>query len=141
MFKLDGRSFSIVSVDSNNIVISFREQVLLLLLDNNMIELCTTDTHFNASKVMNPLGYLALGDVSKAEDIASVINRLASSADSRVTNTTYKIRMVRNNINVVGGKVLDNFSMGLDEMIRYARLGGIASSIFIISVIMLSITL
>ncbi len=140
MFELDGRSFSIVSVDSNNIVIGFREQVLLLL-DNNLIELCTTDTHFNASKVMNPLGYLALGDVSKAEDIASVINRLASSADSRVTNTTYKIRMVRNNINVVGGNVLDNFSMGLDEMIRYARLGGIASSIFIISVIMLSITL
>lgn len=140
MFELDGRNFSIVSADSNNIVIGFREQVVSLL-NNNLIEFCTTDTHFNASKVMNPLGYLALGDVSKAEDIASVINRLADSANSRVVNAGYKVKMIRDDVTVIGGNVLDNFSMGLDKMIRYARLGGIVSSLFIISIIMVSIAI
>jgi predicted neutral ceramidase superfamily lipid hydrolase len=140
MFELEGRSFSIVSADSNNIVIGFRERVASLL-NNNLIEFCTTDTHFNASKVMNPLGYLALGDVSKAEDIASVINRLANSANNRVVDAGYEVKMIRDNVNVVGGNVLDNFSMGLDKMIRYARLGGIVSSVFIISIIMVSIVI
>jgi len=140
MFELEGRSFSIVSADSNNIVIGFRERVASLL-NNNLIEFCTTDTHFNASKVMNPLGYLALGDVSKAEDIASVINRLANSANNRVVDAGYEVKMIRNNVNVLGGNVLDNFSMGLDNMIRYARLGGIVSSVFIISIIMVSIAI
>ena len=90
---------------------------------------------------MNPLGYLALGDVSKAEDIASVINRLANSANNRVVDAGYEVKMIRDNVNVVGGNVLDNFSMGLDKMIRYARLGGIVSSVFIISIIMVSIVI
>jgi len=90
---------------------------------------------------MNPLGYLALGDVSKAEDIASVINRLANSANNRVVDARYEVKMIRNNVNVLGGNVLDNFSMGLDKMIRYAKLGGIVSSVFIISIIMVSIAI
>ncbi len=140
MFEVGGRSFSIVSADSNNIVIGFRELVSSLL-EITLVELCTTDTHFNASKVMNPLGYLALGDVSHAGNIASLINRLADSARNRVINTSYKVRMVKNDVNVVGGNVLDIFSSGLDKMIRYAKMGGIISSVFIISIITLSISI
>ena len=62
VLNIEGKPYTIISSDSNNMVKGFRENIMEK--NSNVLEICTTDSHYNAAKVMNSLGYKPLGAVS-----------------------------------------------------------------------------
>ena len=125
VFEIDGISHSLISFDSNNASMGFREKLLEQIKDVNIIEVCTTDTHFNAAKVMNENGYDALGEVTKADETASTLNALIKAASSRMVESDFRISGIETEVKVVGGKLLSDFSVALDKVTGIARKGGI----------------
>jgi len=126
VFEIDGILHSLISFDSNNASIGFREKLLEQIKDVNVIEICTTDTHFNAAKVMNENGYDALGGLTKINDISSTLNKLIKIASSKMVESDFRISGMETDVKVVGGKLLSDFSVALDNVTRIARKGGIA---------------
>jgi putative membrane protein len=125
VFEIDGTLHSLVSFDSNNASIGFREKLLEQIKDVDVIEVCTTDTHFNAAKVMNENGYDALGGITKIDDVSSTLNKLIKIASSKMVESDFMISGIETEVKVVGGKLLSDFSAALDSVTRIARKGGI----------------
>ena len=125
VFEIDGILHPLISFDSNNASMGFRENLLGQIKDVNIIEICTTDTHFNAAKVMNENGYDALGEVTKADETASTLNALIKAASSRMVESDFRISGIETEVKVVGGKLLSDFSVALDRVTDMARKGGI----------------
>lgn len=127
LFEIMGTSYALISFDANNVHLGFRQKVLDHIKENvDVIEICTTDTHFNAAKVMNPHGYSALGELTQVGEIADILKELIKRAFSRMVQSDFKVSGVETEVKVVGEKLLDDFSVMLDKVTTTAKKGGIS---------------
>ena len=135
LFKIGQSEYVIVSVDSNNMIMGFREKVMEALgPKSNLVEICTTDTHYNASKIMNPIGYLPLGQMTGVNEFADVISKLINIARQRINNTKFEIKVSNTNVRVIGNLVLNTFSIAVDKVIGFAKMGGLFTGIIVLMI-------
>lgn len=140
VFEIDGTLYPLISFDSNNASMGFREKLLEQIKDVSVIEICTTDTHFNAAKVMNANGYDALGGITKADESAFILNELIRTASSSLVESDFRISSTETDVKVVGGKLLSDFSIALDKVTNTARKGGVTlASIAILMLLLVAV--
>ena len=134
LLKINGKTYEILGVDANNMVLGLREK---LMVKSSLIEICTSDTHYNASKVMNKLGYSPLGSISSEEDISSVINKLERRAKQSLEKGIFSIKYNTARVRVLGSALLDDYSIGMDKVFNIAKTGGVF--LFLITLIIYSL--
>ena len=134
LLKINGKTYEILGVDANNMVLGLREK---LMVKSSLIEICTSDTHYNASKVMNKLGYSPLGSISSEEDISSVINKLERRAKQSLEKGIFSIKYNTARVRVLGSSLLDDYSIGMDKVFNIAKTGGVF--LFLITLIIYSL--
>tara|TARA_B100001750_G_scaffold141820_1_gene113100 strand:- start:2524 stop:4320 length:1797 start_codon:yes stop_codon:yes gene_type:complete len=139
LFEIKSKTYGIVSVDANNIALGFRDDVLSEIDD--VIDICTTDTHFNAAKVMNSLGYTPFGGESSVKEIKKVIKKLQIAAEKSMIKSDFVIKRNKNSYKVFGSALLDDYSVGLDRLFMIAKIGGVSTFLIILLVYALGITL
>lgn len=139
LFEINDKKHGIISVDANNIALGFRDKVLRE--NGHILDICTTDTHFNAAKVMNSIGYTPFGEESSSTEIKKLIKKLTKSSEASMRKSSFVIKQNKNLYKVFGSALLDDYSVGLDRLFSIAKIGGM--SIFIITIIiyLLGITL
>ena len=123
LFEIAGKKHSIVSVDANNIALGFRDKVVSL--NKEILDICTTDTHFNAAKVMNSLGYTPFGAESSIKHISKVISKLTNVAEKSMKKSKFIIKIQRSPHKIFGSSLLDEHSTGLDRVFNFVKIGGI----------------
>ena len=134
LLKINGKTYEILGVDANNMVLGLREK---LMVKSSLIEICTSDTHYNASKVMNKLGYSPLGSISSEEEISSVINKLERRAKQSLEKGIFSIKYNTARVRVLGSSLLDDYSIGMDKVFNIAKTGG--AFLFLITLIIYSL--
>ena len=139
LFEIKSKTYGIVSVDANNIALGFRDDVLSEIDD--VIDICTTDTHFNAAKVMNSLGYTPFGGESSVKEIKKVIKKLQIAAEKSMIKSDFVIKRNKNSYKVFGSALLDDYSVGLDRLFTIAKIGGVSTFLIILLIYALGITL
>ena len=139
LFEINNKMYGIVSVDANNVALGFRDEVLSEIDD--VIDICTTDTHFNAAKVMNSIGYTPFGGESSVKEISKVIKTLRIAAEKSMVKSNFVVKRNKNSYKVFGSALLDDYSVGLDRLFNIAKIGGVSTFLVIIAVYALGITL
>ena len=135
LLKINDKTFDIVCVDANNMVLGLREK--LMAKKSSIIEICTSDTHYNASKVMNKLGYFPFGATSSEEEISSIINKLEKRAKQSLEKGIFSIKYNTARVRVLGSSLLDDYSIGMDEVFNFAKTGGVF--LFLITLVIYSL--
>ncbi|MCE2498346.1 MAG: DUF2070 family protein [Nitrosopumilaceae archaeon] len=129
--RINGRKFHIGWADANNMENGVREKIIEHLASKGyeMLEICTSDTHFSRVKVRNRNGYYHLGLVTPAERLSGWFEELASAAERDTSAASYEILENEAVIRVMGSSIFDDYSKALENSLRitkYFALGGAA---------------
>ena len=135
LLKINGNNYGMLSVDANNMVLGLRER--LMEKKDYLMEICTSDTHYNASKVMNELGYFPLGEITPEEEISSIINKLEKRAKQSLEKGIFSIKHNTTRVRVLGSSLLDDYSIGMDKVFNIAKTGGVF--LFLITLVIYSL--
>ena len=81
--EINNKNYFLGWADANNMENGVREQIVTHFANNGyeLIEICTSDTHYTASGARNRNGYFQLGMLSKPNDLANWYLELAKNAD------------------------------------------------------------
>jgi putative membrane protein len=126
LFDVGGQRYSLVTVDSNNSLVGFREKVAKAyenVTSSRLLELFTSDTHVTAAKTSDAKGYLALGDMTTPQRFSEIITKLYDKASNNLGKGSFSSSIVRGQVKTIGSEVLDDFSGLLDSASSEAKNG------------------
>lgn len=135
LLEVNNQKYTLLATDSNNARSGLREEIIeqLNTIGISLIEICTTDTHITAGKVMTSNGYIALGDKTQTKYLVNYIKMLYDIAIENLSISKFDVRIIDTNVKVVGHNLLSDISLALDTIIRTARIG--AFSLVALSII------
>jgi len=122
-----GEKRLLVSVDANNARKGVREEIISCFEDSGIpvLELCTSDTHITAGKIMTVNGYVALGDETRVDHIVGIVKELSKRAVSRLSDSKFYVKYADTNVKIVGEDMLNHLSDAIDMVTAAAKRGGI----------------
>lgn len=126
LFETKNSRFCLVVADANNSRLGFREEVMYDFhskTSENLLEICTSDTHVTAAKANNAKGYLALGDMTTAESFSTTLQQLLEKAKQRLSSGIYETAIASSSVRTIGSQVLNSFSGLLDRSTMTAKRG------------------
>jgi len=128
IFEINGQTHSLIGIDANNALTGLRESIIdhFSSTQTPILEICTSDTHFNAAKTLNAIGYHPLGEETKGDVLAENLEIILHRATERLSNASFQIRDAEASVKVLGSEMLDRFSTAADKAIIIARRGGVA---------------
>lgn len=125
LLEVNSQKHSLLVTDSNNARSGLREEIIdnLNTVGISLIEICTTDTHITAGKVMSSTGYIALGDQSETKHLVDYIKLLYNIAIENLSTSKFDVKIIDTEVKVIGHNLLSDVSQALDTIIRTARIG------------------
>ena len=98
--EINNKNYFLGWADANNMENGVREQNVTHFANNGyeLIEICTSDTHYTASGARNRNGYFQLGMLSKPNDLANWYLELAKNAESKIKEGTFEVLEHQTNV-------------------------------------------
>ncbi|MDA7953263.1 MAG: DUF2070 family protein [Nitrosopumilus sp.] len=129
--RINGSEYYLGWADANNMENGTREEIISRFgaAGMNLLEFCTSDTHYARVKVRNRNGYYQLGLVTGAEKLAGWLLGIAGEARSRVAPCRFQILENRARVKVMGHGIYEDYSRALDNSLRITKwflVGGLA---------------
>ena len=121
--EINSKKYYLGWADANNMENGVREQVVEHFSNNGyeLIEICTSDTHYTSSGVRNKNGYFQLGIITKPEIIANWYLHLAKQAEKNVQTGKFEILENQSDVKVMGPSIFESFSTCLDNALRITK--------------------
>ena len=137
--KINNRKYFLGWADANNMENGVREKIIEHFTKNNynLLELCTSDTHYASVKVRTKQGYYQLGFVTDPQTLSSWYMDIAKNSEKNVQPAKFEIIENQTNVKVMGPKIFEDFSNALDKSLRLTKgfaIGGFV--LFIASLIL-----
>jgi putative membrane protein len=129
--KVNDQRYAIGWADSNNIESHIRASVLsnLGIRGFNMVEICTSDTHYTSGK-RTKQGYYPLGSMTDIKDITDQLERLTADSFDDIKECSFSLLSVDSEIKVMGKGQFDDYSKALDRSMNLTKIFlGIAGSV------------
>jgi len=138
-FKLNEKKYFLGWADSNNMENGIREKIIDIFAkrDYQLIEICTSDTHYAPVKARNRNGYYQLGLITSAEKLAKWFFEIAKSAESNISSAKFEILENESDVKVMGQGIYEDYSKALDNSLKITKgfvIGGVilfATSLFL----------
>ena len=137
--KVNQQIYAIGWADSNNIENHVRDYVLTQLYSRglNMVEICTSDTHYTSGKRTRQ-GYYPLGSMTDVNEILAQFEELTSNSFDDPKECSFSHLSVDSEIKVMGKGQFDDYSMALDKSMNLTKIflaisGSVAFSMLLIS--------
>ena len=116
-----------------------REQIVkhFANIGYELIEICTSDTHFTADGARNKNGYFQLGIISKPAQLANWYLDLAQKAEKQMNACSFEILENQSKVKVMGSDIYADYlkcmnkSMKITKIFLLADAGLFAVSIFL----------
>jgi len=92
--KIKGKKFFLGWADANNMENGVREKIVQNFADKNynLLEICTSDTHFARVKARNKNGYYQLGLMTTADKLSNWLLKIAKKAEGDIGVAKYEIQ-------------------------------------------------
>ncbi|MEM0116970.1 MAG: DUF2070 family protein [Conexivisphaerales archaeon] len=132
LLEIDGSLHALVNVDSNNSARSVREILYKTLqkYNINLIDLTTSDTHFNATRIRNSRGYFLFGERTSQERFVSVVTQACINLITSLEPFKIAIKSQNNKVKVIRHTIYSDFK----EIIK-TSIKTLMNSMLILSVI------
>ena len=121
--ELNNKKYFLGWADANNMENGVREQIVKHFADNGyeLIEICTSDTHYTASGARNRNGYFQLGMLSKPNDLANWYLDLAKTAEAKIKEGTFEVLEHQTNVKVMGPTIFSDYSKIMDKTMNITK--------------------
>jgi putative membrane protein len=121
--KIGDEKFFLGWSDSNNMQNGFREEIVNSLSKNgyNLIEMCTSDTHYKTKEARNKHGYYTFGSLSTSDDASSWYIDLARKAEQNVSEASFEALQHQTDVKIMGTTLLEDYSKSLDRTMRITQ--------------------
>ena len=137
--EINEKKYFVGWADANNMENGVREQIVkhFANVGYELIEICTSDTHFTADGARNKNGYFQLGIISKPEQLANWYLELAKKANMQIKEGSFEILENQTDVKVMGSDIYSDYlqcmnkSMNITKIFLLADAGLFAFSIFL----------
>ena len=129
-FVVNDKKYFIGWADANNMENGVREKIVDNFTKNNLnlLEICTSDTHYAPVKARNKNGYYQLGLITDAEKLSEWFLKIAKKAESRTVIAKYEILENQTDVKIMGQGIFEDYSKALDNSLRITKrflIGGV----------------
>lgn len=137
--KINNKKYFLGWADANNMENGVREKIVEHFTKNdyNLLEVCTSDTHYSSVKVRNKNGYYPLGSVTSTEKLESWYLEIAKQSEATISPAKFEIIENESEVRVMGPKIFEDYSNALDNSLRLTKGFAISGfALFIVSLIL-----
>ena len=89
--------------------------------DYQLLEICTSDTHYAPVKPRNRNGYYQLGLITSADKLAKWFFEIAKSAENNTASAKFEILENESNVKVMGQEIYEDYSKALDNSLKITK--------------------
>jgi putative membrane protein len=127
--KINNKKYFLGWADSNNMENGVREKITENFSNNgyNLLEICTSDTHYAAVKARNRNGYYQLGLITSADKLSKWFNEIAKKAETDITTAKYEILENETKVKVMGQSIYEDYSKALEKSLKITKIFVIGS--------------
>jgi len=121
--KIGDEKFFLGWADANNMQNGLREEIASHFSKNgyNLLEVCTSDTHYKSRNARNKHGYFEFGSLSKSGDAVSWFLQLAKKAEQNISSSSFELLAQETTVKVMGDKQFEDYSKSLDRAMRITQ--------------------
>jgi len=128
--KINDKKYFIGWADANNMENGVREKIVenFAKVDYNLLEICTSDTHYAQVKARNKNGYYQLGLITNSEKLSKWFLDIAKNAETKTTTAKYEILENQVDVKIMGRGIFEDFSKALDNSLKISKvfmIGGV----------------
>jgi len=128
--KINNKKYFIGWADANNMENGVREKIVenFAKRDYNLLEICTSDTHYAPVKARNRNGYYQLGLITDSEKLSKWFLNIAKNAETKTTTAKYEILENQADVKIMGRGIFEDFSKALDNSLKISKvfmIGGV----------------
>lgn len=100
LMEIEGKVYAMISIDANNALPSIKSSLMnsLQKLGIELIDVTTSDTHFNATKIRNSRGYYLFGEKTSSETFVSIIAEACDKLSRSLERFEIGIKMWKNTV-------------------------------------------
>ncbi len=121
--KIGDEKFFLGWADANNMQNGLREEIAGHLSKNgfNLLEICTSDTHYKSRNARNKHGYFEFGSLAKPDEAKSWFLQLAKKAEQNISVASFELLEQETSVKVMGAKQFEDYSKALDRAMRMTQ--------------------
>ncbi|MCV0391881.1 MAG: DUF2070 family protein [Nitrosopumilus sp.] len=128
--KINDKKYFLGWADANNMENGVREKIIdnFLKRDYQLLEICTSDTHFAPVKARNRNGYYQLGLITSADKLSSWFLDIAKKSESDISSAKFEILENETKVKVMGTGIYEDYSKALDNSLKITKgfvIGGV----------------
>jgi len=121
--KLNNKKYFLGWADANNMENGVREYVVKQLSENgvDLIEICTSDTHYTRTEVRTRMGYFQFGKVSKSKEIANWFLNIAIKSEKNIEQGSFEILENESEVKIMGPTIFRDYSLAVENTLRISK--------------------
>lgn len=121
--KINGKKFFLGWADANNMENGVREKIVdnFTKQGRQLLEICTSDTHYAPVKARNRNGYYQLGLITGADKLTKWFLQIAYEAESKISSAKFEILENEADVKVMGQGIYEDYSKALDKSLKLTK--------------------
>ena len=121
--RTNNKKYFLGWADANNMENGVREAVVNYFSKNgyDLIEICTSDTHYTTQGVRNRNGYYQFGLVTKPQDMANWYLEIAKESEKNIESASFEILENEANVKVMGPTIFWDYSRAVDKTMNLTK--------------------
>ncbi|MGD2106158.1 MAG: DUF2070 family protein [Nitrosopumilaceae archaeon] len=121
--KIKDKKYFLGWADANNMENGVREKIVQNFADRNydLLEICTSDTHFARVKARNKNGYYHLGLITGADKLSGWLFEIAKKAENNISEAKYEILENQTEVKIMGEGIFEDYSKALDNSLKITK--------------------
>jgi len=133
--KIKDQKYFLGWADANNMENGVREKIVKNFADKNynLLEICTSDTHFARVKARNKNGYYQLGLITSADKLTEWMLEIAKNAEKKISSVKYEILENQTEVKIMGEGIYLDYSKALDNSLKITKGFMIGSVVFFLT--------
>lgn len=137
--RLNDTRYYIGWADANNMNNGTRERVVadFAKAKRNLLEVCTSDTHFAPVKAKNSQGYYQLGLMAGDEKVSGWFLEMAKKTDKGVSAKKFDIFSSDTELLLMGSKIFESYSKAMDKSMNLVKIFMIGCSALFLTTLLI----
>lgn len=133
--KINDKKYFLGWADANNMENGVREKIIdnFSKKDYQLLEICTSDTHYAPVKARNRNGYYQLGLITSADKLSDWFWEITKKAEADTTSAKFEILENETKVKVMGTGIYEDYSKALDNSLKITKGFVIGGVIFFIT--------
>ena len=121
--KINGKKYFLGWADSNNMENGVREKIVEIFAEkgHELLEICTSDTHFARVKARNKNGYYQLGLITGADKLSTWLLEIAKKAEGKIGTGKFEILENQTEVKIMGDGIYEDYSKALDNSLKITK--------------------